>query len=158
MWRRMGVVYRLDRAFALTLTVFDGIVTGEEWCSTVREIFADTSWPPGRLNLTDLRTADLSGITVADRTEVYAINARHAHNLVGMKSAAVGEANFERARRFERDDRSSGLRIIPFDGLGPACAWLGVDARAVGSMIDELRSGVPKPKLPAERLGNGGTF
>ena len=135
----MGVGYRLDRELALTLTVFDGTVTGDEWRAAVREIFADPSWPPGRLNLTDLRTADLSAVTRSDRAEIYKINALNANKLVGMKSATVGGANFETARAFERDDRSSGLRIIPFDDLGPACAWLGVDERVVAAMIDDLR-------------------
>jgi hypothetical protein len=135
----MGVGYLLDHEHALTLTVFDGVVTGDEWRATVRKLFADPSWPPGRLNLTDLRTADLSAVTRADRAEIYRLNALNAHKLVGMKSATVGGANFETARKFERDDRSSGLRIIPFDDLGPACSWLGVDARAVGTMIDDLR-------------------
>jgi hypothetical protein len=135
----MGVGYRLDRELALTLTVFDGTVTGDEWQATVREIFADPSWPPGRLNLTDLRTADLSAVTRSDRAEIYKMNALNANKLVGMKSATVGGANFETARAFERDDRSSGLRIIPFDDLGPACTWLGVDERVVAAMIDDLR-------------------
>jgi hypothetical protein len=135
----MGVGYRLDHELTLTLTVFDRTVTGDEWRATVREIFADASWPPGRLNLTDLRTADLSAVTRSDRAEIYEMNALNAHKLVGMKSATVGGTNFETARKFERDDRSSGLRIIPFDDLGPACSWLGVDARAVGAMITELR-------------------
>jgi hypothetical protein len=141
----MGVGYRLDHELALTVTVFDGTVTGDEWHTTVREIFSDPSWPPGRLNLTDLRTADLSAVTRADRAEIYALNARHAHKLVGMKSATVGGANFETARKFERDDRSSGLRIIPFDDLGPACNWLGIDVRAVGSAIEDLRRSLRDP-------------
>jgi hypothetical protein len=141
----MGVAYSLDKTLALTLTVFDGPVTGDEWRSTVRDLFADPSWPPGRLNLTDLRSADLSAITASDRAAVHAINARHAHKLVGMKSAAIGGANFEAARSFERDDRSSGLRIIPFDDLGPACVWLSVDAHAIRPMIEQLRHRLREP-------------
>jgi hypothetical protein len=152
----MGVGYRLDHELALTVTVFDGAVTGEEWRATVRALFADPSWPPGRLNLTDLRTADLSAVTGEDRAEIYALNARHAHKLVGMKSATVGGVNFENARKFERDDRSSGLRIIPFDDLGPACTWLGVDTQAIASMIDQLRREMREPSrdptLPADNV------
>jgi len=145
----MGVGYRLDHGLALTLTVFDGAVTGDEWRATVRAIFADPEWPPGRLNLTDLRTADLSAVTRADRAEIYKMNALNANKLVGMKSATVGGANFETARAFERDDRSSGLRIIPFDDLGPACTWLGVDERVVGAIIGELRRQLRDPDSSA---------
>ena len=41
----MGVAYRLDAALGLTLTVFDGKITGEEWRSVARAIFAA---PDGR--------------------------------------------------------------------------------------------------------------
>ncbi len=136
----MGVGYLLDHEHALTLTVFDGVVTGDEWRATVREIFANPSWPPGRLNLTDLRTAGLSAVTSADRAEIYALNAQHAHKLIGMKSATIGGANFETAQKFEHDDRSSGLRIIPFDDLRPACEWLGVPAPAATAMIEQVRA------------------
>jgi hypothetical protein len=135
----MGIAYLLDQALGLTVTVFDGQITGDEWLATVRRIFADPDWPPGRLNLTDLRTADTSALTAADRDEIFAINAQHADKLVGMKSAAVGGINFEVSRRFERDDRTSGLRLIAFDDLGPACVWLGVDVVAIRSTIDQLR-------------------
>jgi hypothetical protein len=135
----MAVGYLLDHDHALTLTVFDGVVTGDEWRSTVHEIFADPSWPPGRLNLTDLRTADLSAVTKADRAEIYALNAQYAPKLVGMKSTAIGGANFDTAQKFERDDRSSGLRIIPFDDLTRACEWLGVPAAPIAALIEQLR-------------------
>jgi hypothetical protein len=141
----MGIAYRLDGALALTLTVFDGKITGDEWRSAVHEIFADPSWPPGRLNLTDLRTADASALTGADRAEILSINARHAHKLVGMKSAAIGGSTFDAARKFAREDRASGLRLIAFDDLAPACTWLGVDVAKVRSMIDDLRARLRGP-------------
>jgi hypothetical protein len=146
----MAIAYRLDHTLGLTVTVFDGRVTGDEWRSTVREIFADPCWPPGRLNLTDLRTADASRLTGADRAEIFAINARHADKLVGMKSAAIGGTNFEAARRFEQDDHTSGLRLIAFDDLGPACTWLGVEVDNVRSMIEQLRRQLREPTGLAE--------
>jgi hypothetical protein len=141
----MGIAYRLEPTLALTVTVFDGKITGDEWSAAVRELFANPAWPPGRLALTDLRTVDISGVTDAHRTEIHAINALHAHKLVRMKSAAVGGAHFETARRFGREDRSSGLRIIPFDGLEPACAWLGIDALTARAIIENLRRQLRDP-------------
>jgi len=135
----MGIAYRLDQGLGLTLTVFDGVVTGDEWRATVREIFDDPDWPPGRLNLTDLRTADSSLITEADRNDIYEINARHANQLVGMKSAAIAGVHFDETREFERGNRPSGIRLIAFDDLGPACAWLGIEAALVAPMVTALR-------------------
>jgi hypothetical protein len=146
----MGIAYRLDHTLALTLTVFDSKVTGDEWRSAARRIFADPSWPPGRLNLTDLRTVNASALTVADRAEILAINAAHADKLVGMKSAAVGSANFEAVSRFARKDRSSGLRLIAFDDVEPACAWLGVDVARVRSLIEDVRRELREPRSPSD--------
>jgi hypothetical protein len=114
----------------------------------VEEIFADPSWPPGRLNLTALRTVDASALTVADRDEIFSINARHADQLVGMKSAAIGGGSFDAARRFAREDRVSGLRLIAFDDLGPACTWLGIDVTQVRSMIEQLRRQLRESDAP----------
>jgi hypothetical protein len=141
----MVIAYRLDHTLGLTLTVFDGRITGEDWRATVVNMFSNPKWPPGRLNLTDLRTANASELTVADRAEIFAINALHADKLVGMKSAAIGGANFEAARDFEREDQSSGLRLIPFDDLGPACIWLGINLEVARSMIDDLRRELRDP-------------
>ena len=145
----MGIAYRLDHTLGLTVTVFDGKITGEEWRSAVLQVFADPGWPPGRLNLTDLRTADASLLTVADREQIFEINARYAHKLIGMKSAAIGGALFEEARAFEREDRTSGLRLIAFDDVGPACTWLGVDVNDVRPVLEELRSQLREGSHPA---------
>ena len=136
----MGIAYRLDHALALTVTVFDGKITGDEWRAAIEQMFADPEWPPGRLNLTDLRTADSSNLTPADRSDIYAINAAHAAKLVRMKSAAIGGEHFEETRDFERGGRSSGLRLIAFDDLRPACAWLGIEVEAVRPILDDIRS------------------
>ena len=147
----MGVAYRLDQTLALTLTVFDGKVAACEWRAAVDEIFADPAWPPGRLNLTDLTTCDASVLTAADRAEILAINRLHADKLVGMKSATVGSANFDAVRKFAREDRSSGLRLIAFDDLMPACNWLGLAVDSVRPMIEQLRRHLREQDSPPER-------
>jgi hypothetical protein len=141
----MGVAYQLDERLGLTLTVFDGLVSADEWRSVAVEIFTDPDWPPGKLNLTDLRTADTSALTAADRAEIIALNGSHAARLAGMKSAAIGGANFEVANTYEREDQSSGMRIIVFNDLTTACGWLGVSTQTVGPMIEQLRRRLREP-------------
>jgi hypothetical protein len=135
----MGIAYRLNGALGLTITVFDGEITGEEWIRSVRELFADPEWPPGRLALTDLRTADSHLLKDEHRQAIYAINQEHARQLVGMKSAAIAGVHFDEAREFERGNRPSGIRLIAFDDVGPACVWLGIDPAAVIPTLSELR-------------------
>jgi hypothetical protein len=135
----MGIAFRLDRGLGLTLTLFDGVITGEEWIEQVSGLFADPAWPPGRLALTDLRTADSQLLTNADRQAIFEINQAHAKQLVGMKSAAIAGMHFDETRDFERGNRPSGLRLIAFDDVGPACAWLGLDPAVVAPMLTEMR-------------------
>jgi len=146
----MAVGYQLDAALGLTLTIFDGKITAEEWRSVVGEVFNDPGWPPGPLNLTDLRTADPSALTATDRQEILAINGLHTDKLAGMKSAVIGGPNFDAVREFGRNDTTSGLRLIAFDDLPNACAWLGVDIERVRQMVEQLRRTVRAPTTPTD--------
>src|SRR5205807_4901132 len=62
----VGLRYRLDHDLGLTIIVGDGVVTAEEWHVHVSRMISDPEWPPGRLGLTDLATADTSAITGDD--------------------------------------------------------------------------------------------
>ena len=112
-------------------------------CAAARD-FKLTHYP-GDLSLTDITTADASGVAPAERAEIQSLNAAHAARLSGMRSAAVAGKNFVRAREFEREDRSSGLRIIVFDDLPIACTWLGLDVVAIRPLVAEVRAQARTP-------------
>jgi hypothetical protein len=135
----MPIAYRIDKPLALMTTVWNGPITAAEWREHLQETFADPDWPGVLRNLSDLRSADLSAITDADRVEMVALYEPHAEHLRGKKSAVVAGDNFDRAREFESHDEPPGLRIIVFNDLFNACTWLGIDISEANQTLDELR-------------------
>jgi hypothetical protein len=136
----VGVSYRIDKSQGLTTVVFDGRVTGSQWRSHLEAIFEDPEWPPGTRNLTDLRSADVSEVTVSDRAEMLAMYGPHLDKVRGMKSAAVAGDNFEASRQFEERKEPAGLSLIVFNDLLNACTWLGIDKTVAQSTVADLRN------------------
>ena len=114
-------------------------MTADDWRAHLLELFADPDWPPGSLNLTDLRSADVSTITDADRAEIVTMYGPRLDDVRGMKSAAVAGDNFEASSEFESHKEPTGLRLIVFNDLLNACTWLGIDKTAAQATINELR-------------------
>ena len=135
----MGISYRLDKTLGLMTFVWDGTVTAADWKAHLTEIFADPDWPAGTRNLTDLRSADVSTITPADRAEIVTMYAPYADKVRGMKSAAVAGDNFDVSREFENQNEPAGLSLIVFNDLLNACTWLGIDKAAAQTTVTELR-------------------
>ena len=135
----VGISYRLDKAQGLMTFVWDGKVTADDWKAHLTEMFADPDWPAGTRNLTDLRSADVSTITPADRAEIVMMYAPHADKVRGMKSAAVAGDNFDVSRDFETENEPAGLSLIVFNDLLNACTWLGIDKTLAQATVAELR-------------------
>jgi hypothetical protein len=144
--RAMPIVYRIDKSLALMTTVWDGPISASDWREHLRETFAEPDWPGVLRNLTDLRSADLSAITDADRVEMVAMYEPHAEHIRGKKSAVVAGDNFERSREFESHNEPPGLRVIVFNDLFNACTWLGIDISEANETFDELRREARDPE------------
>jgi hypothetical protein len=135
----MGIAYRLEKQLGLMTTVWDGEVTADDWQEHLQQTFDDPDWPSVTRNLTDLRSADLSGITDAHRVESVAMYGPHNQHVQGKKSAVVAGGNFDRAREFESHNEPPGLRMIVFNDLFNACTWLGIDTSAATDTLEALR-------------------
>ena len=135
----VSIGYRLDKTQGLMTIVWDGKITAADWRAHLEAMFHDPDWPAGTRNLTDLRSADISVITAADRADVVAMYAPYADKLRGMKSAAVAGDNFDASRDFESQNEPPGLSLIVFNDLLNACTWLGIDKTAAQATVTELR-------------------
>ena len=142
----MPIAYRIDKPLALMTSVWDGPITAAEWREHLRETFAEPDWPGVLRNLTDLRSADLSALTEADRVEMVAMYEPHAEHVRGKKSAVVAGDNFDRSREFESHNEPAGLRVIVFNDLFNACTWLGIDISEANETLDELRQAARDPE------------
>jgi hypothetical protein len=150
----MGIAYRLDKPVSLMTTVWDGAITAVDWQEHLRDTFADPDWPAVTRNLTDLRSADLSAITDANRVETVSLYGPHAQHLRGKKSAVIAGDNFDRARSFESHKEPAGLRLIVFNDLFNACTWLGIDISAAMDGLEELRTEVRDGRAPGPHRGS----
>jgi len=150
----MGIAYRIDKQLAFMTTVWDGAISAADWRDHLEATFTDANWPGVVRNLTDLRSADLSAITDADRAEMAAMYEPHGEHVRGKKSAVIAGDNFDRARDFESRNEPPGLRMIVFNDLFNACTWLGIDISQANATLDELRQelrGFPDPgSVPGE--------
>src|SRR5690242_13736849 len=135
----MPIAYRIDKPLALMTTVWDGPISAVDWREHLRATFAEPDWPGVVRNLSDLRSADLSAITEADRVGMVAMYEPHAEHIRGKKSAVVAGGNFDRSREFESHNEPAGLRVIVFNDLFNACTWLGIDFSEANETLDELR-------------------
>jgi hypothetical protein len=142
----MPITYRIDKPLALMTMVWDGRVTAADWREHLQATFADPDWPGVQRNLTDLRSADLSGITDDDRAEMVALYEPQAEHVHGKKSAVVAGDNFDRSREFESHNEPPGLRVIVFNDLFNACTWLGIDISEANEALDALRRQARDPQ------------
>ena len=151
----MPIVYRIDKSLALMTTVWDGAICAADWREHLRATFADPAWPGVVRNLSDLRSADLSAITDADRVEMVAMYEPYAEHIRGKKSAVLAGDNFDRSREFESHNEPAGLRVIVFNDLFNACTWLGIDISEANETLDELRR---RARDPQSRCSDPGSL
>ena len=136
----MGIAYRSDRALGLTIVVGDGVVTAEEWRVHVSRMISDPEWPPGRLGLTDLATADTSAITGDDIRGMATAFRSGDSKLSDRKGAIVaGDTAYGNAVTFQLTMGPTGLYIVIFSNIDDACVWLGINTDDVAPTIEELR-------------------
>ena len=135
----MGIAQRYVEAAELIVTVWDGSIVAEDWIESSRAQATDPNWSPSRKRLTDVSSADTSGLVAADVQAVTGLY-RDAHTAMsGLRLAIVASAAWELARETERLFDPLGVNTIVFTQVPTACTWLGVDSALVLPVIVELR-------------------
>ncbi len=136
----MPIAYRCDADLGITISVWEGAVTVEEWRDLVRRQLADPDWPCGRLSLADATTAgNTAAISDEEICEVAAMYRTQQTRIAGIKAARVSPHETRGALTFQRAMGPSGPTTLVFDDLEAACAWLGVSVDDVRPTLEELR-------------------
>jgi hypothetical protein len=142
----MGIKYRIDQKKGITLALWEGLVTAEEFLAHVRRLTSDPDWPPPRrLHFADLRSTSLDASIDEGILETAAdLYARRLERLAGMKAAIVAGSlqAYTKAVVVERLADRYGASVIVFNGLDTACTWLGVEVEEVEGALQELRAGL----------------
>jgi hypothetical protein len=136
----VGIAYRSDDALGLTVIVWDGHISIEDWRSHFGQMTADPSWPIGRLGLLDATSVDVSALTPDDMRQVAGAFRGHRSKIAGIKYAIVaGDAAYAYALAFQEASGPTGLVAVVFSDLDIACDWLGVSVEDVEPTIEALR-------------------
>ena len=118
----MGIAYRSDHGLGLTVIVWDGVISPDDWRSHVRQMTGDPSWPVGRLGILDASAADVSLLTTDHIRDVATAFGAHRSKLAGIKYAiVVGEAAHAYALAFQQAIGPMGLVTVVFSHCDLAC-------------------------------------
>jgi hypothetical protein len=152
----MGIAYRSDDAIGLSVSVWDGEITDDQRRRQMEAVASDPNWGAGGLLLTDL-----TGVSTAQRasaTQVLEAAAEFSERLAGQvrnaKWAIVASETFVLAQRFGSYLEEEVRRIIVFNDLDAACAWLGVDSADARAIIGELRADLRSAETAARKPPN----
>jgi hypothetical protein len=151
----MGISYRVDTATGLSVSVWDGEVTGDQRREHMQALASDDAWGAGGLYLTDLTGVASSSVPGVD--EVLDAAAAFLETLASQvgraKWAIVAGDTFERAQRFGSYIEEEVPRLIVFNALDTACTWLGVDVLAARAVVDALREEIRSSEGTAPAQG-----
>jgi len=144
----MGITYWIDQEKGITFTLWDGVVTAQDFLSYVRSLIADECWlPKGRLQLSDLQYTTIDeSIDEAILKEAANLYASTLDKISGIRAAVVAGEAFEKSVAFERLITPFGPSLFVFNGLETACIWLGIDAGVAERTLRQLRLKAHSPK------------
>ena len=137
----MSIVYRIDQEKGLTLVLWEGVVTADEFLAHVRRLCSDADWPPPkRLHLSHLRftslDASMDDAIIDKAAHLYGTHLATGEN---MKVAIVASEAFKKAVAFERVLLRYGASVVVFNFLENACTWLGIAAAEIERTLQQLR-------------------
>ena len=136
----MPVKYVVLNQGSLVLELWTGVVSHEEVLTHERQHLSDASIVPGASVLVDATGAsfETSMEAVHEVTDLYRRSIEKLR--VGKAALLVNESTCDRARVYEKQATDLGLRVILFNSLDVASAWVGVDVTRAGEAFEKLRS------------------
>ena len=136
----MPVTYIVLNQGSLVLELWTGMVSHEEILTHVRQHLSNASIARGASVLIDATGASFETATEAIH-EVTDLYRRSIEKLrVGKVSLLVNASTYDRAQVYEKQATDLGLRVILFNSLDVASAWLGVDVTRAREAFEKLRS------------------
>jgi hypothetical protein len=140
----MSILYRINSKIGVTIAVWSGETTADEFLAYVQRLVDDPQWPPPRrLQLGDFRrTTSLGGMDDKNLQKAANILGGHLDKIAGSKVAFVADAAFEKSSTFRRFMSIYPLSMIVFNDLDTACTWLGIDLHETERTIEEIRHGL----------------
>ncbi len=149
----MGIASAYIAPLDLTVNVWDGLVTIDDWLELARKQTSDPHFSPGHRRITDALSADpASRLTVADADRVAQYYAEHGLPFAPTKLAIVAARGWRVAGRTKGSLGPLGVTTMVFLTVREACIWLGIDDYVpVADKIAELRAQLRADREQAQR-------
>ena len=140
----MPVRYVVLNQGSLVLELWAGGVSHEEVLTHERQHLSDASIARGASVLVDATGASFETTTESVHEVTYLYRRSIEKLRVGKAALLVNEAIYDRARVYEKQSIDHGLRVILFNSLDVASAWVGVDVTRAREAFEQLRSCMTK--------------
>lgn len=136
----MGIAYR-HTAF-ISVDVWSGTIEPRDAAEHVEAIAREPEWGVQGAILTDLTEIDPESRPSPETLQLVAAMfvERMGDRVRDAKWAVVADVTFEDATRFSSYVEATAPRLIVFNEITTACAWLGVDESEVRAIVAELRN------------------
>ena len=136
----MPVTYVVLNQGSLVLELWMGAISHEEVLTHERQHLSDASIARGASVLIDATGAsfETSMEAVHEVTDLYRRSIEKLR--VGKVSLLVNASTYDRAQVYEKQATDLGMRVILFNSLDVASAWLGVDVTRAREAFEKLRS------------------
>jgi hypothetical protein len=87
----MSIVYRIDKEKGLTVVLWEGVVTADDFLAHVRRLCSDADWPsPKRLHLSHLRftslDASMDAAIIEKAAHIFGTHLKQGENLHGKRA------------------------------------------------------------------------
>ena len=140
----MPVKYVVLNQGSLVLELWTGVISHDEVLTHERQHLSDASIARGASVLVDATGAsfETSMEAVHEVTDLYRRSIEKLR--VGKAALLVNESTYDRARVYEKQSTDHGMRVIIFNSLDVASAWLGVDVTRAREAFEKLRSCLAK--------------
>ena len=136
----MNIGYVWDAEENLIISIWNGIVTFNEWRSNVERLLNDPKFSSTNKYLVDMRfgSAD-SSIGKEQIQEMASLIESKVKKILNMKLAIVGTKEFEKSLLFRSFMQPEALAVIAFSDMRIACTWLEIDLAKTEEKINDLR-------------------
>ena len=135
----MAIAFAFDEAELLSLAVWVGTVTADDWRAQASRRVTDPALVAAQRLFVDVRlwtpNESIGKEVIREVAQRYGTS---GVPVAGKKLALVAEAGFWDARMFEDAMSEYGAKTIVFNDLDTACTWLGIDSASTRQRVEQM--------------------
>ncbi len=135
----MPIVHRCDPKLALTVVLWSGPVSIDQWREDLRRRQGDPDFASTWKDLVDGRTSSPDASFTPAAIEAVLEHLKENAVSAGRAMAVLEGGDLEKLRFYKLIAEQAQLNVEIFHDLPAACAWLGVDQSRVAEILAETR-------------------